>query len=40
MTCSEMLGHSSIIATLDTYAHVIHAMHGEAATAMDAVLTA
>ena len=37
---SEMLGHSSILLTLDTYSHVIPAMHGEAAAAMDAVFTA
>jgi integrase len=37
---SEMLGHSSIVLTLDTYSHVIPAMHGDAAAAMDAVFTA
>ena len=37
---SEMLGHSSIVLTLDTYSHVIPAMHGAAAAAMDAVFTA
>ena len=37
---SEMLGHSSIVLTLDTYSHVIPAMHADAAAAMDAVFTA
>lgn len=37
---SEMLGHSTIVLTLDTYSHVIPAMHGDAAAAMDAVFTA
>ena len=37
---SEMLGHSTITLTLDTYSHVIPAMHGDAAAAMDAVFTA
>ena len=37
---SEMLGHSTITLTLDTYSHLITAMHGDAASAMDAVLTA
>ncbi len=36
---SEMLGHSTIVLTLDTYSHVIPAMHSEAA-AMDAVFSA
>jgi integrase len=36
---SDMLGHSTIVLTLDTYAHVIPAMHGDAA-AMDAPFTA
>jgi integrase len=31
----ELLGHSSIALTLDTYSHVIPAMHGEAADKMD-----
>jgi integrase len=37
---SEMLGHSTITHTLDTYSHVIPAMHGDAVTAMDAVFSA
>jgi integrase len=37
---SEMLGHATITLTLDTYSHLIPAMHGDAAAAMDAVLTA
>jgi integrase len=37
---SEMLGHSTITLTLDTYSHVIPAMHGDAAAAMDTVFTA
>jgi integrase len=37
---SEMLGHSTITLTLDTYSHVIPAMHADAAAAMDAVITA
>ena len=37
---SEMLGHATIVLTLDTYSHVIPAMHGDAAAAMDAILTA
>jgi integrase len=37
---SEMLGHSTIVLTLDTYSHVIPTMHGDAAAAMDAVFTA
>jgi integrase len=36
---SEILGHSSIVLTLDTYSHVISAMHGDAAAAMDAVFS-
>jgi integrase len=39
-TNSELLGHSMITLTLDTYSHVIPAMHGDAAAAMDAVFTA
>lgn len=35
---SEMLGHSTIVLTLDTYSHLIPAMHDDAAAAMDAVL--
>ena len=37
---SEMLGHSTITLTLDTYSHVIPAMHSDAAAAMDAVFSA
>jgi integrase len=37
---SEMLGHTTITPTLDTYSHLIPAMHGDAAAAMDAILTA
>ena len=40
MLVSETLGHSTITLTLDTYSHVIPAMHGEAAAAMDAVFSA
>jgi integrase len=36
---SEMLGHSTITLTLDTYSHIIPAMHSDAA-AMDAVFSA
>jgi integrase len=35
---SEMLGHSSITITLDTYAHVIPTMHEEAARVMDGIV--
>jgi hypothetical protein len=37
---SEMLGHSTITLTLDTYSHILPAMHGDAAAAMDAALSA
>jgi integrase len=37
---SEMLGHTTITLTLDTYSHLIAAMHGDAAAAMDAILSA
>ena len=37
---TEMLGHSTITLTLDTYSHVIPAMHAAAAAAMDAVFSA
>ncbi|CAN5193034.1 site-specific integrase [soil metagenome] len=33
----ELLGHSSIALTMDTYSHVIPAMHGEVAATMDAL---
>jgi integrase len=36
---SEMLGHSSIAITLDTYSHVLPNMQNEAATAMEDALT-
>ena len=35
---SEMLGHSTIAITLDTYSHVTPTMQREAAAAVDAVL--
>jgi hypothetical protein len=35
-----MLGHATIVLTLDTYSHVIPAMQGDAAAVMDALLTA
>ena len=31
----ELLGHSSIVLTLDTYSHIIQGMHDEAAEKMD-----
>jgi integrase len=31
----EMLGHSTIMLTLDTYSHVLPALHVEAASVMD-----
>jgi integrase len=34
---SEMLGHATIVLTLDTCSHLVPAMHGDAAAAMDAV---
>ena len=37
---SALLGHSNITLTLDTYSLVVPAMHGDAAAAMDAALTA
>jgi integrase len=37
---SDMLGHATIVLTLDTYSHVIPAMQGDAAAVMDALLTA
>lgn len=36
----ELLGHSSITLTLDTYSHVIPAMHGAVASHMDALFGA
>ena len=35
---SDMLGHSSVGLTLDTYSHLLPAMHQQAASAMDAIL--
>ena len=35
---SEMLGHSSIIITLDTYSHVLPTMHDEIADTMGQIL--
>ena len=35
---SEMLGHASVGLTLDTYSHVLPAMHEQAAQAMEAAL--
>ena len=37
---SEMLGHSGIALTLDTYSHLVPVMHAEAAAAMDDMLAA
>jgi len=37
---SEMLGHATITLTLDTYSHLIPALHAEAASAMDRLLAA
>ena len=34
----EMLGHSTIVLTLDTYSHVIPSMQEEAADEMDRIL--
>ena len=35
---SEMLGHSTITLTLDTYSHLIPALHEQAAATMDRML--
>ena len=35
---SEMLGHSTVAITLDTYSHVLPTMHREAAKVMDDLL--
>lgn len=35
---SDMLGHSTVGLTLDTYSHLLPAMHQQAAVAMDAIL--
>lgn len=37
---SEMLGHATISLTLDTYSHLVPAMHAQAAAAMDVLLGA
>lgn len=34
----EMLGHSQISLTMNTYSHVIPAMHGEAASKLESLL--
>jgi hypothetical protein len=34
----DMLGHSSITTTMDTYSHVMPAMHGDAVRKLDAIL--
>ena len=36
---SDMLGHGSVGPTLDTYSHLLPAMHQQAAAAMDAILS-
>ena len=33
----ELLGHSTIVLTLDTYSHIIPSMHSETADKMDSV---
>ncbi len=35
---SDMLGHGSVGLTLDTYSHLLPAMHQQADAAMDAIL--
>ncbi len=37
---SEMLGHATITLTLDTYSHLVPALHAQAAAAMDELLSA
>src|SRR5680860_1924129 len=37
---SEMLGHSTITLTLDTYSHLVPILHDQAAELMDSILTA
>ena len=37
---SEILAHPAITLALDTYSHLIPAMHGDAAAVMDAVFSA
>jgi integrase len=34
----EMLGHKTIVTTLDTYSHVLPVLHGEAIRVLDAWL--
>ena len=38
-TIMETLGHSKISLTLNTYSHVLPALHEEAAANLDAILT-
>ena len=35
----ELLGHSNISMTIDTYSHVIPALHADAATQLNTLLT-
>ena len=35
---SDMLGHGTVGLTLDTYSHLLPAMHQQAAAAMDTIL--
>ena len=37
---SEMLGHTTITLTLDTYSHLVPVLHAHAAATMDALLGA
>ena len=37
---SEMLGHGSVLLTLDTYSHLVPALHAQAAAVMDDLLSA
>lgn len=37
---SEMLGHGSIALTLDSYSHLVPALHEQAAAAMDSLFGA
>ena len=37
---SEMLGHSSITITLNTYSHLVPSLHDQAAEVMDSLLSA
>jgi integrase len=36
----DLLGHATVSLTLDTYSHLLPAMHQQAAAAMDALLSA